>query len=167
MYTLHGVQLSQPFRSIAWVLLQKKVPFQCAMVIPGSTGKMGSKAPPYLELSPTGMVPMLQDGALCLSESPAILEYLCTKHGWEDLYPTDPAQRAKLSAAMHWCVVVPVVQRRRCLVARASITAVSFSWWQAPRRHSLARRVLRRQGATGHEGFRGGEGQGARSARAG
>ena len=102
MYTLHGVPLSQPFRSIAWVCLQKKVPFKCAMVIPGSPAKMGSKSAAYLELCPAGTVPMLQDGTLCLAESPAILEYLATKHGWEDLYPTDPAERAKLSAVMHW-----------------------------------------------------------------
>ena len=44
----------------------------------------------------------MQDGELVLSESPAILEYLAAKHGWHDLFPTDAAERAKLSSIMHW-----------------------------------------------------------------
>jgi len=99
---LHGVPLSQPFRAVAWAMLQKKLPFTVKVAVPGSTGKGGTRAPEYLAMAPAGTVPVLQDGALAISESPAILEYLASKHGWTDLYPTDPAERAKISAIMHW-----------------------------------------------------------------
>ena len=42
---LHGVPLSQPFRSVAWACLQKRLPFEVALVVPGMTSKMGSKGP--------------------------------------------------------------------------------------------------------------------------
>ena len=42
---LHGVPLSQPFRSVAWACLQKRLPFEVALVVPGMSSKMGSKGP--------------------------------------------------------------------------------------------------------------------------
>lgn len=99
---IHGVPLSQPFRSVAWVCLVKKLPFQVKVAVPGSTSQMGSKSQNFLRMSPTGTVPVLQDGGLSLSESPAILEYLATKYQWSDLLPSEPSERAVLSAVMHW-----------------------------------------------------------------
>ena len=46
MLRLHGVPLSQPFRSVAWTLLQKRVPFEVSLCVPGSGGKRGSKQQP-------------------------------------------------------------------------------------------------------------------------
>lgn len=50
----------------------------------------------HLTLNPLGLVPVLQDGDLTLSESNAILRYLAAKAGRADLYPTDPVERAKV-----------------------------------------------------------------------
>ena len=33
---LHGVPLSQPFRAVAWACLQKRLPFEVKMVVPGN-----------------------------------------------------------------------------------------------------------------------------------
>lgn len=99
---LHGVPLSQPFRSVAWACLQKRVPFAVQLAVPGSAGKGGSRSAAYLEAFPSGTVPALQDGPLALTESPAILTYLAEKHGWHDLYPTEPAERALINAVLHW-----------------------------------------------------------------
>ena len=58
---LHGVPLSQPFRSVAWACLQKRLRFEVTLVVPGMASKMGSKGPGYLNLNPTGTVPTLED----------------------------------------------------------------------------------------------------------
>lgn len=48
----------------------------------------------YLEVNPLGLVPTLVDGDLVLPESNTIMRYLAAKAGRDDLYPSDPAERA-------------------------------------------------------------------------
>lgn len=62
----------------------------------------------YLKF-PTGGVPALQDSSVdfCgkpfhLTESNAILTYLSSKYQWNDLYPTNIVQRAKVDQWLHW-----------------------------------------------------------------
>ncbi len=103
MARLHGVPLSQPVRSIAWAFLQKKVPFEFVVTVPGSAAKMGSKSEAFLAKNPFGTVPLYDepDTGFALAESAAILSYLGEKHGW-DLYPTSIEERARVGAYMHW-----------------------------------------------------------------
>jgi glutathione S-transferase len=54
----------------------------------------------YLEVNPFGGVPAIRDGELVLAESQAILRYLATREGRNDLYPTDPAARARVDWAL-------------------------------------------------------------------
>jgi glutathione S-transferase len=54
----------------------------------------------YLELNPFGGVPAIRDGDLVLAESQAILRYLATRKGRDDLYPTDPAARGRVDWAL-------------------------------------------------------------------
>ncbi|HST26622.1 MAG TPA: glutathione S-transferase family protein [Gaiellaceae bacterium] len=54
----------------------------------------------YLELNPFGGVPAIRDGDLVLAESQAILRYLATREGRDDLYPADPARRARVDWAL-------------------------------------------------------------------
>ena len=100
---LYGVPLSQPFRSIAWAFLQKKVPFEVVLTVPGSTAKMGSRAEPFLTKNPFGTVPLYEepDTGFALAESASILSYLGEKHSW-DLYPASTKDRARMSSYMHW-----------------------------------------------------------------
>jgi glutathione S-transferase len=101
---LHGVPLSQPFRSVAWALLQKRLPFEVKMAVPGSTRKGGTGSKEYLALNPTGNVPFLEDGETRISEAPAILAHLCQSNGWSDLYPYAEAGplKGKIDEYCHW-----------------------------------------------------------------
>jgi glutathione S-transferase len=51
-------------------------------------------APDYFAVNPTGMVPLLIDGAVRLSESMAICDYLATKHNSPLIVPPDDPERA-------------------------------------------------------------------------
>lgn len=43
------------------------------------------REPGYLEINPLGTIPALKDGDTFMSESAAIVQYLCTRHGPSDL----------------------------------------------------------------------------------
>jgi glutathione S-transferase len=80
--------------------------------------------PEYLEKYPAHLTPMLEDPALPrgnLGESCAIMAYLSNKHGLDELYPTDPEQRAMVDNAMFYLIgtLYP-------LVARATYPTLGF-----------------------------------------
>jgi glutathione S-transferase len=50
-------------------------------------------APDYFAVNPTGMVPLLIDGEVRLSESMAICDYLATKHGSPLVVPANDPER--------------------------------------------------------------------------
>ena len=102
---LYGVPLSQPFRSVAWALLQKKVPFEVKLAVPAMKSKVGAQGPEFLAKNPLGTVPVIEEpDGFCLCESPAILTYLADSRpdAFSDLYPTDPKARAKINGFMSW-----------------------------------------------------------------
>eukprot|EP00239_Pterosperma_sp_CCMP1384_P006672 CAMPEP_0197848316 /NCGR_PEP_ID=MMETSP1438-20131217/8258_1 /TAXON_ID=1461541 /ORGANISM="Pterosperma sp., Strain CCMP1384" /LENGTH=204 /DNA_ID=CAMNT_0043460489 /DNA_START=146 /DNA_END=760 /DNA_ORIENTATION=+ len=59
-------------------------------------------SPEFLKLNPSATVPVLVDDDFVLSESHAILTYLCNKYQWTDLYPTDLQRRAKVDHYLNW-----------------------------------------------------------------
>lgn len=108
---LYGVPLSQPFRSVAWTMLQLQIPFQVELTIPGASSRIGSKHENYKRLTPheTTQVPLLESTDpetredIVLSESPAIMSYLCQANQAEALYPTRSAkEKATIDSYMHW-----------------------------------------------------------------
>lgn len=54
--------------------------------------------PPFGDLNPAHLVPLLQDGDLTLTQSLAIIEYLDETHPAPPLLPADPAGRARVRA---------------------------------------------------------------------
>jgi glutathione S-transferase len=54
------------------------------------------------ELNPTAQVPTVEDGDFALYEMPAILIFLCEKHRWQDLFPTDLETRARVQQYLHF-----------------------------------------------------------------
>jgi glutathione S-transferase len=54
------------------------------------------RADEYLALNPIGTVPLLVDGDFMLAESHAILRYLATREGRDDLYPAGLHDRARV-----------------------------------------------------------------------
>jgi glutathione S-transferase len=85
-------------------------------------GKKGT--PEFLAKDPADLTPLLEEDGLpngSLWESCAIMQYLCNKHGLEQLYPSDPAQRAMIDSAMFYLIgtLYP-------LVARATYPTLGF-----------------------------------------
>lgn len=95
---LYGIPFSQPVRAVMWLLLYKRVPFQMVPISPGSKNDGGSRSPAYLEKNPGGTIPTYEepDNGFVLGESHAIMCYLANRHGWDDVYPSDPKRRAKV-----------------------------------------------------------------------
>jgi glutathione S-transferase len=78
----------------------------------------------FLAKDPAHLTPMLEDGGLprgSLWESCAIMTYLCNRHGLDDLYPTDPGERAMADSAMFY-----VVGTLYPLIARATYPVLGF-----------------------------------------
>jgi glutathione S-transferase len=98
MLTLYGQGGSQPSRAVWWTCLIKDLPFELCDVRIDQFGAKG----PLAGLNPTGQVPTIQDGDFVLYEMPAILGYLCSKHGWNDLYPRDLETRATIDQYLHF-----------------------------------------------------------------
>lgn len=102
--TLYGVPFSQPVRAVMWLMLYKRQPFEMVLINPGSSGDNGSRNPTYLAKNPAGTIPTIEepDTGFVLAEAHAILCYLCRKHGWEDVYPSDPQKAAKIDWYLHF-----------------------------------------------------------------
>ena len=68
----------------------------------------GKKSTPeFLGKDPADLTPLLEEEGLpkgSLWESCAIMQYLCNKHGLDQFYPTDPAQRAMVDSAMFYLI---------------------------------------------------------------
>jgi glutathione S-transferase len=85
----------------------------------------GKKSTPeFLQKDPADLTPLLEEAGLpkgALWESCAIMQYLCNKHGLDQFYPRDPAERAMVDSAMFYLIgtLYP-------LVARATYPALGF-----------------------------------------
>ena len=105
---IHGVPLSQPFRSVVWPCLLKGLPFSVQLAIPGTkeSFKYSTRRPDFVSKFPFRTIPSIEDDNLgkeiYLSEAPAILAYLSSVHGWDDIYPNPPLERAKIDEYLHW-----------------------------------------------------------------
>ena len=80
--------------------------------------------PDFVAKDPSTLTPFLEEEGLPKSglwESCAIMQYLANKHGLDEYYPTDPAERAMVDSAMFYLVgtIYP-------LVARATYPTLGF-----------------------------------------
>ena len=100
---IYGVPFSQPVRAVLWLMLYKQKPFEMVLINPGSSSEGGSRHPDYLAKFPTGTIPGIEDKetGFVLSESHAIMCYLCNKFDWNDLYPSNHEERAKVDSYLH------------------------------------------------------------------
>ncbi len=86
MLTIYGVPISVHTRKVIIAARLKNLPFELIPVVP----VMPDSLPPHWrQLSPTGMVPALQDGDFTLADSAAICAYLERKWPKPSLLPTD------------------------------------------------------------------------------
>lgn len=91
--TVYGHPASQPSRTVFWACLLGGLPFAL-------------EAGQGLELpnggtNPRGQVPSIADGDFHLAEAGAIVWYLAAKHGWEDMYPSDLQEQARVHQFMN------------------------------------------------------------------
>jgi len=80
--------------------------------------------PEFVSKDPAKLTPMLEESGLprgSLWESCAIMQYLCNRHGLDQLYPSDPGERAMVDSAMFYLTgtLYP-------LVARATYPVLGF-----------------------------------------
>ena len=81
--------------------------------------------PAFVEKNPSTLTPLLEEEGLpkgSLWESCAIMQYLANKHGLDELYPTDLAERAMTDSAMFY-----IVGTLYPLVARATYPTLGFA----------------------------------------
>mmetsp|Transcript_7809 Transcript_7809/g.16308 ORF Transcript_7809/g.16308 Transcript_7809/m.16308 type:complete len:229 (-) Transcript_7809:8-694(-) len=92
---VYGHWVSQPARSVLWLLKIKGLPFAFEKVDPMGGG---TRTPSYKKLFPTAKAPAIVDGSFALAEGSAIMCYLCDKHGWDDWYPPGLESRAVVNS---------------------------------------------------------------------
>lgn len=97
MFTLHTWQLSPNAFKVRVVLNELGLAHQLQEV---EILKGAGQSPDFLALNPNGKVPVLEDEALALWESNAIVLYLARKAG--RLLPADPAGQALVDQWLFW-----------------------------------------------------------------
>jgi glutathione S-transferase len=83
---IHGVNASPFVRKVRVALAEKNVPYELEPQVPFG------QSPEYLEMSPLGKIPCLQDGDYTLPDSSCIIAYLERTNPTPALYPQDPKQ---------------------------------------------------------------------------
>ena len=86
MLKIYGVPISVHTRKVILAARLKRLPFEVVPVVPVIPG---NPPPDWGSLSPTGKIPVLQDGDFTLADSAAICAYLDRKQPQPPLYPAD------------------------------------------------------------------------------
>lgn len=86
MLTIHGVPLSVHTRKAIVTAIHKSLDYKFAVVIPVMPG---NPPPNWSSLSPTGLIPALQDGDYTLADSTAICLYLEKKRPSPPILPQE------------------------------------------------------------------------------
>src|SRR5919202_1231935 len=80
--------------------------------------------PEFVEKDPAQLTPLLEEEGLpkgSLWESCAVMKYLCNRHGLDELYPSDPGERAMVDSAMFY-----LIGTHYPLLARATYPTLGF-----------------------------------------
>lgn len=100
MLTIYGRANSSNVRKVLWLLAELGIDGYERLDY--GRGYIPCSSPEYVALNPNKVVPTLVDGDLVLWESNTQLRYLANKHGRDDLYPLEPAARAKVDMWLDW-----------------------------------------------------------------
>lgn len=82
------------------MLEEAKLPFDLRVV---SLESKQQRAPEYLEMNPSGRVPVIRDGQFTLAESNAILRYLVRRYKLDNFYPPGLSEQATLDMWWEFC----------------------------------------------------------------
>jgi glutathione S-transferase len=83
--TVYGHYVSQPARSVLWLLKLNDHPFNFVKV---EVLKGDARSPDYKSKFPLGLIPAVDDDGFRISECSAILQYLSEKNGWSEWWPS-------------------------------------------------------------------------------
>jgi glutathione S-transferase len=93
MITIHGVPLSVHTRKAIVTAILKKIDYRFEVVIPVIPGNPPAN---WSTLSPTGLIPVMQDGDFMLADSTAICLYLDRKQSAPPICPADIRDYARV-----------------------------------------------------------------------
>lgn len=99
MLKVWGRRSSANVQKVMWLVGELALPHEH---IPASGDFGGLDTPAFRAMNPHGKVPVIQDGAVVVWESHAILRYLAAAHGEGRFWPADPAARAPIDGWMDW-----------------------------------------------------------------
>lgn len=91
MFKIYGRPNSLNVRKVLWLCEEIGLPYERTDW--GRDYRPTSEAE-FMKVSIFGAVPVVDDDGFILRESNTILRYLCSKHGRQDLYPTELKARA-------------------------------------------------------------------------
>lgn len=86
-------------RKVLWICDELSIPFERE---DWGRGYTPTSTPEFLKINPIGLIPAVIDGDVVLRESNAIVRYLATRYGPDDMYPRDPVRRAHVEQWMDW-----------------------------------------------------------------
>lgn len=109
MYILHQNPFSFYSRRVVALLEEAGVIYETRL-INLMAGEHKSQA--FIKINPNGQVPVLEDGDFVLTESNAILRYLCDREGLADWHPTEAQARAEVDQWLDWnqCRLSPATE---------------------------------------------------------
>jgi glutathione S-transferase len=86
-------------RKVLWICDELAIPYDRE---DWGRGYTPTSDPSFLKINPVGLIPAAIDGDIVLRESNAIVRYLASKHGPDEIYPRDLVQRAHVEQWMDW-----------------------------------------------------------------
>jgi glutathione S-transferase len=86
-------------RKVLWACEELDIPFERE---DWGRGYAPTSTPDFLAINPIGLIPAVVDDGVVLRESNAIVRYLASKHGPEEIYPKDLVRRAHVEQWMDW-----------------------------------------------------------------
>jgi glutathione S-transferase len=92
MLTIHGVPLSVHTRKVIVTAILKGLDYRFQVVVPVIPDNLPAN---WATLSPTGLIPVLQDGSFTLADSSAICQYLEKKQPSPPVLPEDIKDHAR------------------------------------------------------------------------
>lgn len=148
MYTLYHFPYSQHARRVVSLLEEAKIPYEIRNVAMMEGEHM---SPEYLQINPNHKVPVLDDGDFRLTESNAILRYLCNKHKLNSWYPEDAQPRALVDQWLDWNqtrlaqVVVDIVLNKVFMAPNGDAEALAKGEQQLPELLEILNKTLSTQ----------------------
>ncbi len=99
MIVVHGRLTSSNVQPVLWLINELGLDYE-RRDVGGVFG--GANTPEFLKMNPMGRIPVIQDGALTLFESQAILRYLAAEYGQGAVWADSASERARIDQWMEW-----------------------------------------------------------------